>query len=137
MPLREDAMVKVLDFTDRLDGKKRKEQIKAYRAKVEAVQTVVQCSSCRLKCAMCGDHMHREDLACPPASASRELNLCETCQDEYQDFLEMRSGKSDRKVFWHNKEWMHLWASWLEYQKAMKDFRSSHEFKSLLTEPEE
>ena len=82
-------MDKVLSITDRLKDKKRKKHEELYRQKAETLQRIVQCSSCQLSCAMCGSHFDMPDVVCPPASSYPDLNLCECCRAEYNDFLEM------------------------------------------------
>lgn len=134
-------MDNILNITDRLESKKRKEQIEAFRGRVNALQKIVQCSSCRLRCGMCGHHLV-PDASCPSASDSdslpshTDLNLCASCRTEFNDFLEMASGKKGAEVFWHNREWMNLWSSWLDYREAIREFRDSPEFRQLNTENE-
>ncbi len=129
-------MDKVFSITDRLKDKKRKEREESYRQKAETVQRVVQCSSCQLSCAMCGSHLDAPDMSCPPASSYPNLNLCEYCRAEYNDFLEISGKNKSSDIFWHNKEWMELWSAWIDYHKAIKKFRNSREFERLIKECE-
>lgn len=129
-------MDKVLSINDRLEDKKRKEHEELHRQKAEALQRIVQCSSCQLSCAMCGSHFDMPDVVCPPASSYPDLNLCESCRTEYNDFLELSKGGKDPDIFWHNEEWVSLWSAWLDYHKAIEKFRTSKEFKQLIKESE-
>ena len=129
-------MDKVLSITDRLKDKKLKEHDEIYRHKAATVQRVVQCSSCQLSCAMCGSHLDAPDLCCPSTSSYLKLNLCDCCRAEYNDFLDMSKENKRSDLFWHNEEWMKLWSAWIDYHKAIKMFRNSHEFKQLIKEPE-
>jgi len=129
-------MDKVLNITDRLKNKKHKENEEVYRQKAETVQRVVQCSSCQLSCAMCGTHLESTESCCPPATSYPNLNLCEYCRAEYNDYLEMSAGNKRSDIFWHNNEWIKLWSAWVEYHKAIKKFRNSKEFKQLTKESE-
>lgn len=120
-------MDKVLSLAERLEERKRKEQIEAYREKYEAVQRTVQCSACHFKCAMCGRHVEE-----PPAPNQKRhlegvrLNLCESCGSEFDDFERACGGeKSKTRIFWHNKEWISLWETWVRYQQALEEFRRS------------
>ena len=85
---------------------------------------------------MCGSHFDMPDVVCPPASSYPDLNLCESCRTEYNDFLEISKGDKDPDIFWHNEEWVGLWAAWLDYHKAIEKFRTSKEFKQLINESE-
>lgn len=126
-------MNKVLNFTDRLEDKKREKQLKAHHYKLKTIQRIVQCSSCHFRCAMCGYHMDAKDPSSSTASTSpRNFVLCESCQAEFEDFVQIKSGKRQSNIFWQNKEWVKLWSAWKDYQQAIGDFRNSREFKQLM-----
>lgn len=127
-------MEKVVNLTDRLEDKKRKEQVENHRHKSETVQRIVQCASCQFRCAMCGHHVKETEAPCVSPSFPEDCNLCQTCRAEYEDFLEISKGKKGSGVFWHNMEWLKLWTAWSDYQKAIGEFRNSDEFRQLLEE---
>ena len=129
-------MDKVFSITDRLKDKKRKELEEQYREKAETVQRVVQCSSCHMSCAMCGSHLEASDSCCPPVSSYPNLNLCEHCRAEYNDFLKMAKENKRSDILWHNKEWMALWSAWIDFRNAIIKFRNSNEFRQLIKESE-
>jgi len=125
-------MEKVLDITDRLEDKRRKKQIETYRDKFEAVQRILQCSACHFKCSMCGRQMKGPELSNPPSPTLADSNLCKSCRSEFEDFLKIsEEGQNGTNIFWHNKEWMGFWSSWLEHQKSMVRFRNSINFNRL------
>ena len=98
-------MEKVLSITARLEDKRRKQQVEAYRDKFEAVQRVLQCSACNFKCTMCGCHKKGTESSGPPSTGSIESTLCESCRSEFETF--QKKSKEDRKgpdIFWHNDE---------------------------------
>jgi len=127
-------MNKVLNITDRLEDRKRKQQAEVHHHKVETIQRIVQCSLCQFRCAMCGYHLNVTDSSCPTASSPSDFNLCESCRAEFEDFLEMSREKKGSNVFWHNQEWVKLWSAWLDYYQAMGEFRNSTQFKQLSKE---
>jgi hypothetical protein len=125
-------MEKVLSITARLEDKRRKQQVETYRDKFEAVQRVLQCSACHFKCAMCGRHKKGAESSSPPPPASIESTLCESCQSEFEAFQKIsKEGQSGPDIFWHNNEWIELWAHWLDYQRSISKFRNSFDFKQL------
>jgi len=125
-------MEKVLSITARLEDKRRKQQVEAYRDKFEAVQRVLQCSACHLKCAMCGRHKKGAESSSPPSTASIASTLCEGCRSEFEAFQKIsKEGRSGPDIFWHNDEWIGLWARWLDYQRSISKFRNSFDFKQL------
>jgi len=130
-------MEKVLSITDRLKDKKREKHKELHRKKAVIVQRVVLCSSCQIVCAMCGSRLKVPDSPCPPPSAYLNLNLCDYCRAEYNDYLEMGKKSKSSAMFWHNKEWMKLWSAWVDFHKAIEKFRDSNEFKQLMKETEQ
>ena len=125
-------MEKVLNITARLEDKKRKKQVKAYRDRFEAIERVLQCSACQFKCAMCNRHIERPDPSRSLESPSTEFNLCDSCRSEFEIFKRMsREGVDDPDVFWHNSEWIELWTCWIKYQRSIEKFRKSFDFNEL------
>jgi hypothetical protein len=122
-------MKKILDIADRLEEKRRRKEVEAHRKKLGALQRVVQCAACHFRCAMCGYHLEGADSPHPPASPSHDFHLCESCRAEFEDFLKMTSSKEGSRIPWHNKEWMKMWSAWVNYQKAIREFRNSGDFR--------
>ncbi len=126
------VMDKVLSLTDRLEDKKRKQNKEIHRQKIETLQRMIQCSSCSLSCAMCGSHLNVPDSPCPSVSSDQNIVLCQSCCAEYNDYLKISKGNKKSDIFWQNKEWMGLWATWLDYYRAIEKFKSSIEFMQLI-----
>ena len=127
-------MDNVVDIKDKLTRRKHGRQIERYRAKIQALQQVLQCSSCHFKCAMCGHHMDHHSAPAEPGPMG--YAFCESCRGEFEDFLAITSGEKKADVFWHNKAWLDMWSAWLEYQQSIQRFMRSPEFKLLLSEIE-
>jgi hypothetical protein len=122
-------MTKVLNIEDRLEEKKRKQEVYDQRHKLGTLQRVVQCASCHFRCAMCGYHIEAADSPNPDASSSAGFHLCESCRAEFEDFLKMKNADKGSHIPWHNNEWKKMWSAWLEYQQAIRRFRNSEEYK--------
>lgn len=124
-------MKKIIDLEERIENKKQKERLEQYRGRIETVQKILQCSSCHLKCAMCGIQIEGSgchDLGHPG------LQFCGCCKEEFEEFLAIKNGQKEPDLFWHNREWKEMWSAWLDYRKAMSAFLGSTEFKLLLEE---
>ena len=123
-------MKKILNITDRLEDRKRTEQIETYRNKFESVQRLLQCSGCHFKCSMCGHHVERSEATV--RSPANDFNLCGNCLAEFEDFLSI-SHKDNQKeeIFWHTEEWVELWSSWMKFQRALNGFKASINLKQL------
>ncbi len=130
-------MKKVVNISDRLKDKKRKYEVEVYSNKVEILQRLVYCSSCKFKCAMCGDDLKIVDSSCPQDCASSGLILCNICRTEFEEFLQITKENKTSDIFWHNEEWKNLWATWLDYQHAIAEYRNSNEFKQLSLESDD
>jgi hypothetical protein len=127
-------MKKIVDLEERIANKRQRESLEQYRGKIETIQKILQCSSCHLKCAMCGVQV--EMNVSPPNSRPAHLGLsfCESCREELDEFLSISKGGKEPTVFWHNKEWKDMWSAWLDYRRAMAAFLRSSEFKLLMEE---
>ena len=125
---------KIVSLADRLENKTHKKQVERYREKVESIQKIVQCGSCRIRCAMCGLYLNNDDTSFKPFSNSTGLTLCESCRSEFDDFLSVSRGGQRSEVFWHNEKWVKMWSAWINYRKAMTAFVESPELKQLMEE---
>jgi transcription elongation factor Elf1 len=127
-------MKKIVDMKQRIERKRQKERLEGYRGRVEAVQKIVQCSSCHFRCAMCGRQAEREDALDHSRSRTLGLTMCKDCGAEFEEFVAISRGEKNPELFWHNQEWLNIWSAWLNYRKAITAFIASPEFKVLLDE---
>ena len=129
-------MSNVIKIDDKLREKKRKKQAEDYQERVDTILRTVQCSSCHLKCAMCGYHLKSAECGCSQGPSFYEFILCEDCRNEFEDYLALTNAGGNGKNLWQNREWMELWASWIKFQRSIKEFRNSAEFRMLMEEME-
>lgn len=122
-------MDKIVDLKDRIDRQKQRKVFERDREKFEPILKVIQCSSCNFRCAMCGVHINDPEQA---RDSLRSLghSFCESCRMEFEDYLTVIRGEGSN-IFWHNKEWIRMWASWVEHRHAIKAFMNSPEFRLL------
>ena len=125
-------MEKVLSITGRIEDKKRRKQIESNRDKFDAVQRMLQCGSCRFKCAMCGRHAENPTSSDSQEMPYSEFTLCESCNAEFEDYMKIAEKKgTPHDIFWHNREWVEMWSSWVKYRRSLSKFRSSFHFEQL------
>ena len=127
-------MDNIVNIEQRLEKKKRKEHLEKHRHKVRSLQRSIQCSSCRLRCAMCGFHVEAKKPSNQQFKLSHGFALCEDCRTEFEDFLSVARDGELSELFWHNKEWREMWSAWLHYRDALKAFIASPEFILMLNE---
>ena len=126
-------MTKIVDIHDQLQKKKKKENLEKYRGRLYSIQKVIQCSSCRFRCAMCGTQVTSEESAAPTPFG---LSFCGDCRAEFEEFVSVTKGRKPPEVFWHNQEWIEVWTAWLDFRKAISAFVASKEYNLLLEELE-
>ncbi len=103
------------------------------RQKIAAIQKVFQCTHCKLKCEKCGtqigliDKDAKEKLRVP-------YRLCESCSEEYIDYIERLKGQGDTDSYWRNEPWIATWRAWIDYKSSMDEYMRSKEFLLLLQE---
>jgi len=99
--------------------------------KLEVLKKVLQCARCQLKCSRCGTQIEQPEET---QHSPLPYPLCSGCGDEYKVYLELTQGASGGKSYWHNQEWIEIWRTWLQHQKALDHYRNSKEFIKLLHE---
>jgi len=127
-------MTKVIDIEDRLRLEQRKKAKVEKAKKLEAVRKMMQCSRCLARCARCGVQFDTTEMYKRYPGPYR---LCSFCQEEYDDFLRIIEKGQESPCYWHNREWLALWRSWVDYQQAMKTYNESPEFIDLVREVEQ
>jgi hypothetical protein len=124
-------MTKIVDIHAQLERKKKREHLEKYRGRMDSIQKVIQCSSCRFRCAMCGTQLPSAE---PPERRPLGLSFCSDCTAEFEEFVSVAKGKKPPEVFWHNQEWVEVWRAWLDYRKAVSAFVASKEYHLLVEE---
>jgi hypothetical protein len=126
-------MSNIIDIEDRLKLEQKKKAKIDKAKKLEAVRKVVQCTRCLARCGKCGAQFETHEMY---KRYKGPFRLCAFCQEEYEDFLRLQEAGGESPCYWHNKEWVALWQSWLEYQHTMKVYGESAEFIDLIREVE-
>jgi len=123
-----------LDSKLKLSVDKKAKLIK--KRKILAVQKVFQCTQCSFKCEKCGaqislaHHIKENDSR----SIKVSYRFCESCMEEFNDYIKKIKGKGDSDSYWHNDAWADVWKTWIDYQNAIDRYLKSKEFMQLLQE---
>lgn len=103
------------------------------RRKLMAVRKVFRCTHCIAKCEKCGIHISADNR--PELPAFRvPYTFCDSCAEEYVDYIDALKGKADSTLYWQNEAWMEVWATWIAHQGAIDSYLKSKEFERLLDE---
>jgi hypothetical protein len=126
-------MSKIIDIEGRLkEGQQKRLKIDKAK-KAEAVRKVLQCTRCLARCLKCGVQFDTQGMY---KRYKGPFRLCESCQEEYEQFLRVRDAGETSPCYWHNRQWRRVWQTWLDYQQAMKEYGDSSEFLDLVREVE-
>ena len=126
-------MSKVISLNDKLKLSAVEKAAVERKRKILAVRQVFQCTSCTSKCERCGiglgpdNHMYQGNTRIP-------YTFCDSCAEEYMDYIDKLQGRGDSEAYWHNHAWLSVWRSWIEYQGAVDHYMRSREFRRLLEE---
>ena len=129
-------MADVISLDDKLELAKDKKAELIRRRKVLAVQKVLQCTQCVFKCEKCGIQISHNYQAEEKDKKNLKVpyRLCDSCSEEYIDYINQHKGKGDPDTYWHNESWLDLWKKWIDYQGAIDRYLKSKEFLQLLQE---
>ena len=107
--------------------------------KLLAVQKVFQCTHCAFKCEKCGTHINPEEHSQESENGRVKVpyRFCDSCSEEYIDYIERLSGRGDPECYWHNEFWLESWRRWIDYQGVVDSYLKSKEFVQLLQELKE
>lgn len=132
-------MADIIPLQAKLQHTKNKEAEIIRKRKILAVQKIFQCTHCAFKCEKCGTQISAEDKRNLDNMYEIKIpyRFCESCSEEYADYINSLSGKGDSKYYWYNDEWLELWKKWIDYQGVMDRYLKSKEFKQLLQELKE
>jgi hypothetical protein len=129
----------VISISKKLRHARRRQAEIDRRRKILAVQKVFQCTQCAMKCEKCGAPLSHGGHHPERASKTHRIpyRFCESCAEEYVDYIERMKGGGDPDCYWHNEHWLDVWKAWIDYQGATDRYVKSKEFARLLDELKE
>ena len=129
-------MTNIIQLDKKLKHAKEKKAEIIKKRKILAVQKVFQCKQCAFKCEKCGTQIQPEEQHQQRAISALRIpyRFCESCAEEYADYIERLKGRGDSEYYWHNETWIELWRKWIDYQGGVDRYVKSKEFKQLLLE---
>jgi hypothetical protein len=126
----------IISLNKKLQLSKEQKAAVEKKQKIMAVQKVFQCTHCMLKCEKCGTQL--EDEA-PRAIGPYRIpyRFCESCAEEYIDYIQRLKGAGDPDCYWRNEIWLTVWRTWIDYQGAVDRYLKTKEFVQLMHELKE
>ena len=131
-------MAEIISLDDKLQDARNKRQALTRKRKLLAVKKVFQCTHCSFKCEKCGTQINDYETMSDGGKSSNDLRVpyrfCESCSEEYIDYIERLQGGGDADCYWHNDEWADSWHKWIEYQSTIDRYTKSKDFLKLIEE---
>jgi Pyruvate/2-oxoacid:ferredoxin oxidoreductase delta subunit len=130
----------VISLNEKIQLSKEKTSEIMLRRKILAVQKLIQCSQCAMKCEKCGTQIGAHNFPADTNRRKSDINLrvpyrfCESCSEEYIDYVERLKGNGDKDCYWRNEHWLEAWRKWTDYRSAADRYTKSKEFLQLLHE---
>ena len=126
-------MGNIIPLDAKIKTSREKQDAVARKRKLLAVRKIFRCTHCASKCEKCGVQITGDNRPDAPAFRIPYL-FCDSCAEEYVEYIETLKGSGDRSQYWHNDAWMKVWATWIEHQGAVDSYLKSKEFERLLEE---
>ena len=128
-------MAEIISLDAKLQDAITKKHELTRRRKLQAVKKVFQCTHCSFKCEKCGTQISETESRSEPSHKLRvPYRFCESCTEEYVDYIERLQGGGDADCYWHNNEWADTWQKWIDYQSAIDRYTKSKDFLNLIKE---
>jgi hypothetical protein len=128
-------MAEIISLEDKIKLTETQKSELIRRRKILAVRKVFQCTHCSLKCEKCGTQTNEPAMAGNSRESLRiPYRFCESCAEEYIDYINRMKGDGDPNCFWRNESWLDIWKTWIDYQAAVDRYLKSKEFNRLLNE---
>jgi hypothetical protein len=123
-----------IDNKRKIKEKERSELVRMH--KILAVRKFFHCTHCTSKCEKCGSQLDGDPLDAKKTRQKRHIpyHFCESCSEEYTDYIARLQGNGNSAYYWHNDAWLDIWQKWIHYQHAIDGFLKSKEFARLLQE---
>lgn len=129
-------MAEIISISQKRQISKAQKAVLVKKQKILAVQKVFQCTHCAYKCEKCGTQIQKNHLQEKRGRHRPQLpyRFCNSCYEEYLDYIERLQGRGAPDCYWHNKEWLRVWRAWIDYQGSIDAYLKSNEFTKLLDE---
>lgn len=129
-------MAEIISLDNKLQISKHKKSELVRKRKLLAVRKVFQCTHCSFKCEKCGTQINTESVDAATDLFARRIpyRFCESCSEEYLEYIDRLQDQGDPECYWHNSEWLDLWQKWIGYQGTLNRYMKSKEFVKLLKE---
>ncbi len=129
-------MAEIISFNEKLLDARDRERDRIRKRKIQAVRKVYRGNRGALRCERCAQPLSPDGSGeeNPEMNLRVPYNFCETCTEEYIDFVDRLKGGGDPDCYWRNDIWLEIWKRWIDFQGAVDRYIKTKEFVQLLEE---
>lgn len=131
-------MADIISIDKKIQSTKEKSAKQIKKRKISAIRKSFHCAHCLSKCEKCGTQvsMNGNDTENDIYHLRVPYRFCDTCSDEYINYIERLKGNKNLDCYWQNAEWLDSWRKWIDYQASIDRYLKSKEFVQLIEEAE-
>ncbi len=110
-------------------GRLKKTKVLAARKGIQEARKSQHCEKCSNKISEPGTEGKTD-----PRRLQTPYVFCDSCLDEYIDFIDRLQGRGNPHLYWHNDIWLESWRRWIDYKSTLDRYIRSKEFNQLVQE---
>ncbi|MBW1641339.1 MAG: hypothetical protein JRJ39_13370 [Deltaproteobacteria bacterium] len=131
-------MADIISLDEKIQLTKEKTADLIKKRKISAIRKSFHCAHCMSKCEKCGTQVNLKNYGTKNDIYNLRVpyRFCDTCSDEYINYIGHLKGNRDLDCYWHNAEWLDSWRKWIDYQASVDRYLKSKEFTKLIKEAE-
>jgi len=127
-------MAHIISLDTKLHDAREKKKALTRNRKLAAIRSVFQEARRTFRCEKCYRQLDMPEI--DEENQDRNMRVpyrfCESCSEEYVDYIEKLKGKGNPDCYWHNDAWRDSWHRWIDYQGAVDNYLKTSEFKQLI-----
>ena len=134
-------MADIISLDKRISSTRDKKDFLIRKRKALMVRHAYLCARCSSRCEKCGMEINWDEFYQTDPNHNHSIPIpyrfCETCLEEYRDYIQRLQGKGNQRYYWRNDDWLESWRRWMDYQASVDRYLKTKEFIRLMVEIEE
>lgn len=107
---------------------KKSKALEAHKG-IRAARRPSRCEKCHGQASKSGTDRKQD-----PRRLHAPYVFCDSCLEEYIDFIDRLQGRGNPLMYWHNDAWLESWRRWIDYKSTLDQYVRSKEFTQLVRE---
>lgn len=127
-------MAEIISLVSRLREAGKINETLVRKRKLAAVRSLFQRARGSLRCEKCFRQLDEERTKEGIRNLRVPYRFCDSCAEEYIDYIERLQGRGNPDHYWHNEAWLKVWQKWIDYQGSVDHYVKTSEFRQLMRE---